>query len=283
MVLRAKNRQRGKPLKGFYKESRARNCQSSVDRGIRAVGIDKIVGSVGKSLSFNSDFSLRDPGNVPHTLARVARIEEAIKRDILVPPVELYEVDEEYYVLDGHHRIIAAKKQGQKFIDAHVIEYIPMDDNERRKFIEKRIQFEVRTGLSGMRLSHRGGYDRLFRQIENYETCLDEKRRNGLLFRDLARDWHESIYLPVARGVKDIGLKEYLPGATTADIYVYLCNQINLHSPKPGRCGIDLKETLEELTIVAASAKAMFAKERLGERILGIFRPSSYRGRLRHR
>jgi hypothetical protein len=29
----------------------------------------------------------------------------------------------EYYVVDGHHRVAMAKKLGQDYLDAHVIEY----------------------------------------------------------------------------------------------------------------------------------------------------------------
>jgi len=29
----------------------------------------------------------------------------------------------EYYVVDGHHRVAMAKKLGQDFLDAHVVEY----------------------------------------------------------------------------------------------------------------------------------------------------------------
>ncbi|HEU5315896.1 MAG TPA: ParB/RepB/Spo0J family partition protein [Chloroflexota bacterium] len=29
----------------------------------------------------------------------------------------------EYYVVDGHHRVAMAKKLGQDYLDAHVVEY----------------------------------------------------------------------------------------------------------------------------------------------------------------
>lgn len=272
MVFKMKDRSKEESLKGFYRESRARGYQGSVDRGIQVVEITEVVGSVGRSLSFNRDFSIKDPGNVPHALGRVAKIEEALERGEALPPIELYKMDDEYYVLDGHHRIIAAKKQGQKFIDAHVTEYLPLRNAAGRSFIQKRIEFEEETGLQSISLSHRESYNKLLRQIENYKNLLEQKGDNGVSFKEAAQDWFEAIYRPVAQKIRNINLKEYLPGARTSDIYVYLCSQINLHHPRAGRCGADLKETLEELAIVAEATRAVFSKKGLKEKILRIFR-----------
>jgi len=55
----------------------------------------------------------------------------------VLPPIEVYKArlrrqDEEtglqiekteYYVVDGHHRVAMAKKLGQDYLDAHVVEY----------------------------------------------------------------------------------------------------------------------------------------------------------------
>ncbi len=272
MVFKLKNKSKEESLKGFYHESRARSYQGCLDRGIQVVEINKVVGSVGRSLSFNRDFSIRDPGNLSHALGRVARIEEAMERGEALPPIELYKMDDEYYVLDGHHRIVAAKKQGQKFIDANVTEYLPLRNAAGRSFIQKRIEFEDKTGLQSISLSHRESYNRLLRQIENYKNLLEQKGNNVVSFKEAAQDWLESIYHPVAQKIRNLNLKEYLPGARTSDIYVYLCSQINLHHPSAARCGADLKKTLEELAIVAEAARAIFSRKGLKEKILRIFR-----------
>jgi len=233
MVFTMKDKSKEGPLKGFYRESRARGYQSSLDRGIQVVEIDEVVGSVGRSLSFNRDFSIKDPGNLSHALGRVAKIEK---------------MDDEYYVLDGHHRIVAAKKQGQKFIDAHVTEYLPLRNAAGRSFIQKRIEFEEKTGLQSISLSHRESYNRLLRQIENYKNLLEQKGDNVVSFKEAAQDWFESIYRPVAQRIRNINLN------------------------RAARCGADLKETLEELAIVAEATRAIFSKKGLKEKILRIFR-----------
>jgi len=46
--------------------------------------------------------------------------------------VKSYQMNDEYYVLDDHHRIAAVKKQGQESINAHVMEYLPAHDSQRQ-------------------------------------------------------------------------------------------------------------------------------------------------------
>jgi len=58
-----------------------------------------------------------------------------MERGIALPPIEVYKarlrrrrgerdtVVTEYYVVDGHHRVAMARKLGQDYLDAHVVEY----------------------------------------------------------------------------------------------------------------------------------------------------------------
>lgn len=39
-----------------------------------------------------------------------------------LPPIEVYQVGDVYFVLDGNHRVSIARQEGVEFIDAHVIE-----------------------------------------------------------------------------------------------------------------------------------------------------------------
>jgi poly(3-hydroxybutyrate) depolymerase len=40
-----------------------------------------------------------------------------------VPPVEVYQVGEAYFVLDGNHRVSVARQMGSDHIEAHVWEF----------------------------------------------------------------------------------------------------------------------------------------------------------------
>jgi hypothetical protein len=84
--------------------------------GVRSVAIDKIVGSEGRSKDFNAFF--QPLGS--HSRHRWQRIAEAHQKGISLPPVQLIQVGEVYYVRDGHHRISVARMLDQEHIDAEV-------------------------------------------------------------------------------------------------------------------------------------------------------------------
>ena len=56
-----------------------------------------------------------------------------------LPAIVLYKVGEVYFVVDGHHRVSVARKQGQVFIDADVREFntgVKITSNMKMKDLE---------------------------------------------------------------------------------------------------------------------------------------------------
>ncbi len=85
--------------------------------GVVSVPLAKIVGSEGRVNDFDGAFNpLTD-----HIRDRWMGIAEARRRGIALPPVDLIQVSDEYYVRDGHHRISVAKAAGQGEIEAHIL------------------------------------------------------------------------------------------------------------------------------------------------------------------
>jgi hypothetical protein len=85
--------------------------------GIVTVSLDKIVGSEGRAEDFDNNF-------VPlteNTLERWVSILVARRSGCTLPPVTLIQVDDKYYVHDGHHRISVANAIGQKEIEAKIL------------------------------------------------------------------------------------------------------------------------------------------------------------------
>ena len=260
-------------LKSFYAESRGRKYLDSIDRGIQTVEVDDIVGSVGRPLDFSRSFSLKGVDKKPHIRSRVKSIEEAMQEGKPLPVVELYKMDDEYYVLDGHHRTIAAKGQGQKFIDAHIVEYLPLGDDSRRLTIQKRIEFEDETGLGGINLLRQGDYDKLLFQIRNHKNRIEGRTKEEISIKQAARDWFSSFYRPVTEKIKKLKIRQYFPKATIGDMYVYLCYQARLRSEKRLEHTCNLPEALEEIGILAKATQIILSREGLKERIMKIFRP----------
>ncbi len=118
--------------KSFEKDVEGAGVVGRVEGGMRTIPAEKIVGSVGRAHNLRSDFFYRTGQAMT---GRFVRIGKAMQEGKVLPPIEVYkaklrrqegerEVERtEYYVVDGHHRVAMAKKLGQDFLDAHVVEY----------------------------------------------------------------------------------------------------------------------------------------------------------------
>jgi ParB-like chromosome segregation protein Spo0J len=102
---------------------------------MRTVAIAEIAGSVGRAHELADDFRPRHGARRRADDDRLERIRSRMERDRGLPPVELYKLGDVYYVLDGHHRVAAARLNGQLDVDAHVVEYVvhPAACMSRRK------------------------------------------------------------------------------------------------------------------------------------------------------
>jgi hypothetical protein len=96
--------------------ARISGARNRMRLGRRVVAVDKIVGSVGRFRDFDKDFLpiRRSLGQ------RWKRVDRAFHRGIELPPVELYEIGDRYFVVDGNHRISVARYQGVEWVEAEV-------------------------------------------------------------------------------------------------------------------------------------------------------------------
>jgi hypothetical protein len=90
-------------------------------RGTRVVEVEEIVGSVGRWRDFDRSF-LPARASVGH---KWKRIDRAFHRAEDLPPVELYEIGEAYFVVDGHHRVSVARYHDVPTVEAAVVEFHP--------------------------------------------------------------------------------------------------------------------------------------------------------------
>ncbi len=86
-------------------------------QGVQTVEIKKICGSEGRCRDFDREFR---PLN-GRTQQRWMRIAVAWMKGETLPPVELVQIGECFFVRDGHHRISVATTLGQTYIDAVVL------------------------------------------------------------------------------------------------------------------------------------------------------------------
>jgi hypothetical protein len=131
---RARRRARLRALVGRIRREQASNRLLSFDdvrsehaannrfyRGTRVVGVEEIVGSVGRWRDFDQSF-LPARASIGE---RWKRIDRAFQRGEDLPPVELYEIGDSYFVVDGHHRVSVARYHDVPTVEATVAEFHP--------------------------------------------------------------------------------------------------------------------------------------------------------------
>jgi hypothetical protein len=88
--------------------------------GLRSVSLSQICGSEGRS----EDFDLHFHPLRCHTQQRWLNVMLARQQDVPLPPVELIQIGDAYFVRDGHHRISVAHARGEKCIEAEVTVWV---------------------------------------------------------------------------------------------------------------------------------------------------------------
>jgi hypothetical protein len=103
-------------LQNLHEVAQADTVQTRRHAGVRLVPIDQIRGSEGRCEDFDRSFRplkrLSDERWISIFCAQDA--------DVPLPLVELIQVNDLYFVRDGHHRISVARWLGQKEIEAEV-------------------------------------------------------------------------------------------------------------------------------------------------------------------
>ncbi|HKM17667.1 MAG: ParB N-terminal domain-containing protein [Firmicutes bacterium] len=208
-----------KTIESFSRQVSEQNLIETIELGLRTVEVKKIVGSVNRWQDFDAQFRFRLTSQT--AVERYSRIKRAMEEGAIMPPVKLYKVRDKYYVLDGHHRIAAAKELGQIYVDAYVTEFLPVGDSMQHLLWRERAQFEYRTGLADIEFTELGMYQELLKQIEQFE----QEDYKGYYINDsffhVAKQWYEDIYLPVVKEIRKEKLLDDFPNRTEADLFLY--------------------------------------------------------------
>jgi DNA-binding Lrp family transcriptional regulator len=206
-------------IKSFRKNLEADEAFDTRDLGTRPVRLDKIIGSVGRYHDFDSTFQLK--GHLPHE--KLENVKKMMREAKPLPPVELYRLRDEYYVLDGHHRVAAAKEFGFTEIEARIVQVIQADDTLASALGRERGDFNEKANLPELiELTEVGRYGHLERQILKHQGFLEQERGSSVSFHGAALDWYKTIYLPLVTVIKKGNLIESFPNRTLADLYVYI-------------------------------------------------------------
>lgn len=92
--------------------------------GLRSVALEDIVGTMRHPTQNTADFLPLPQLRGENWRGRWQRISGAMDRLETLPPVELVQVGDEYYVADGHNRVAAARRAGAVEVDADVVQLV---------------------------------------------------------------------------------------------------------------------------------------------------------------
>jgi len=95
--------------------------------GVRTVPIDRIVGTLRRPTQNTADFLPLRHLRGRNWASRWQRINRAMDRLEVLPPVDLVQVGDDYWVADGHNRVAAARRLGAVDIDADVTQLLLPD------------------------------------------------------------------------------------------------------------------------------------------------------------
>ncbi len=199
------------------------------ERGTKNIPLDSIIGSVGRYTDFTRTFLPRRNED----RERWARVKAATEEGLGLPPIEVYQVGEVYFVIDGNHRVSIARQLGSKAIEAHVIEVktnIPLtpevqpDDliikAEYADFLDVTRIMDLRPNVD-LSVTIPGQYEKLMERICS-EECLVEQDGTSEFVSQAVEDWYDNTYLPLAETIRDRGLLRWFPGRTITDLYVWI-------------------------------------------------------------
>jgi nucleotide-binding universal stress UspA family protein len=255
-----------RPLRNFADDAARAGPLRRRSLGVRTVEVGRIIGTVGRDRDLGPDF--RPTGYRRQDDERFTRIKRAMEAGDNIPPIELYKLGFGYYVLDGHHRVAAARQMGAIDIDADVTEFVPLNDPEAARTFAERRAFERSTGRTDIGASHPESYGRLASMIEAYR---DE---HGIPdFREAARRWYSAVYRPLWHRVREKRLTRYVPGDRSADFIARLAAW-RAEQAEEGTTFASWDETLDRFVTMLAAERAAARRRRREEAISGEMPPA---------
>lgn len=135
-------------------------------------------------------------------------------------------------MIDGHHRVSAARELGRTEIRARVIEVrtrIPVAAPASAEALLRASEYAAfldATGLDRVRpearldCSRLGEYDVILAHVLGHRYFLGLERDAEVPTEEAAASWYDNVYLPVMAALRRHGVLARFRGATEADLYV---------------------------------------------------------------
>lgn len=248
--------------------------KAEIYRGMQSVPIEKIIGSEGRYRDFNNAFLPKHE----YLRNRWESVDKAHLKDVILPPIKLYQVGDVFFVRDGNHRVSVAKSQGIGAIDAEVT-LIKVDFQldagiTMSKLNEELIRYEKDRFISQTHLdtlipmehiefSSPGRFDEIITHIQGHKYFINQGQKEEISFDDAAVSWYFNVFLPIIEAISEDGIISRFPGRTSADLYTWIVKHWDGLKQKYGE-KVSMKDAARDFS-------NRFGKS-LWEQFLGLFR-----------
>lgn len=203
-------------------------------RGLVDAPLDAIIGSVDRTRGF--DRSFRPTSHTSRT--RFERLAAAARRGEDLPPIDLVQVGDAYFVVDGHHRVAVARALQREVIASHVTEILtvvgagrdltvadlPVKGHER--LFRERVPLTPEHAATIV-LDDPDDYAQLAEGVEAWGFRVAQQDattgQDVLPTRaEVAELWWATLYDPVCTLLRDAGLLPDIAGSSDAEAYLRL-------------------------------------------------------------
>lgn len=220
-------------LLSLYEVTKLLKPKLETYRGVKAIPIDKVIGSEGRY----HDFTLAFYPRKEMLRSRWQSIDEAHLKQIYLPPISVYKLGDAYFVRDGNHRVSVAKSQGVEFIDAEVVELdseIPLEPGltrvqlvkrvvayERQRFLDE-YRLDTFMDMDLVKFSSPGMYPEIINHIQVHKYYINQHKSEEIPFEEAARSWYAKVFLPIVMQVREDHLLRNFPGKSYGDLYLWI-------------------------------------------------------------
>ncbi len=182
--------------------------------GTKVIPLDAIVGSVDRM----RDFDRRFRPTSTRSRQRWERLARASRTGEEIPPIDVYQVGDYYFVRDGHHRVSVARSMGVKVIEARVtvidtflrpVGIGGREDLERkhwRRIMLERVPFtgEARAAVA---VDDATDYGIIAETVEAWATRTMHAEGAYMDKKTMAERWYAEEFVPVLEMIEEAGVR----------------------------------------------------------------------------
>ncbi len=200
------------------------------ERTLKEIPLDAIIGSVGRYSDFTRSFLPRKSID----RERWARLKAAAYGTLGLPPVEVYQIGQVYFVQDGNHRVSIARQLGARTIQGYVREVrtpVPLSPTDRPDDLiikAEYAEFLARTQINRLlpdaeiRVTTPGRFLTLLQQIDVMQFAREFETGEEVPYDEAVRLWYGTIYGPIVELIRAQRILAEFPGRTETDLFLWI-------------------------------------------------------------